>query len=168
MTHPPRAEFVEAMARGWQPFSTLDAMPWDQRPGRIFARFTGWKEHSGVTWAREHADLVWTRKDQPFHIAPDDRKRVMQQGDMDGIDGIAAWMPATMQLRDIVSTAAIPGLPALLAGTARVVTVEATEAMLEAADFQVVGCCNMDADDARECYDAMLAASPFPAPDAAP
>jgi hypothetical protein len=40
-----------------------------------------------------------------------------------------------------------------------VVPVEPTEAMLEAADMQVVGCCNMRVEDTRECWATMIAAA---------
>lgn len=142
-TPPAAAQIVEICARVWRPYAELEAMPWDQRPGRIFARFTGWCQHSGAMWAREHADLVWTRRDEPWCISPEDRKRVMAHGGMDGIDGISGWMPATMMLGGL---ATIPALTAAGLSVVASVEVEVTDAMTDAAMDAADGWYEIDGD----------------------
>lgn len=88
---------TDAAPSPWRPYADLEAAG-DNRPGRIFVRVEGWKEHSGAVWKREHADLVWTRPDEPFFIDPEGLKRILKDGGMDGIDRITGWCPATVML----------------------------------------------------------------------
>lgn len=69
----------------WQPISKMKEE--ETLPGRVFVRVEGWKEHSGCTWVRTHYDLVYTSNGH-WKIPEHEIKRIMKNGDMDGIDEI--------------------------------------------------------------------------------
>ena len=82
----------------WRPWHEFEAMPPDQRPGRIFVLVEGWKAHSGVMWDRRYADLAWTHPKQPFLLRQEDRDRIVRDGGMDGIEAVLMWHPASIML----------------------------------------------------------------------
>jgi hypothetical protein len=81
-----------------EPWRT-DELPFDNRPMRQFIVVDGWKEHSGVLWHRRYADLAYIRRDdQPDSMLGyrrEDMERIMRDGDMDGIEAVVGWRPAT-------------------------------------------------------------------------
>lgn len=82
----------------WMPGDTLpDTM---SRPGRCFIRVEGWKEHSGVTWARVWCDLVHTNNETHWGFRAADIDRMCRDGDMDGIERITHWAPGTFPAAD--------------------------------------------------------------------
>ena len=77
----------------WQTAETLpDVM---SRPGRCIIRVEGWRHHDGATWSRQWIDIVHTSSETRWGFRQRDITRIEHDGDMDGIDAITHWMPAT-------------------------------------------------------------------------
>lgn len=76
----------------WRQFSECPEVM--KRPGRCFVRVEGWKEHSGSLWHRSHCGLAGTSSETVWGFRQKDIDRLMEDGDMDGIDEFTHWMPA--------------------------------------------------------------------------
>lgn len=76
-----------------------DELPFDQRPGRQFILVEGFKEHSGRLWNRVWADVAFIRRgDQPDSLLGyrlEDMERIRRDGDMDVIEKVLGWLPAS-------------------------------------------------------------------------
>ncbi len=69
----------------WQKISSMGED--ETLPGRVFIRVEGWQEHSGGLWKRIHYDIVYTSNGN-WKISETELKRIMYNGDMEGIDEI--------------------------------------------------------------------------------
>lgn len=76
-----------------------DELPFEKRPSRQFILVEGWKEHSGQLWNRLYADVAFIRRDdQPDSLLGyrrEDIERILRDGDMDGIQKVLGWLPAS-------------------------------------------------------------------------
>lgn len=79
----------------WLPGETLPSP--ERRPGRCFIRVEGWSAHDGGphTWERVHCGMASTSSETHWGFRKSDIYKIMKDGDMDGIDAITHWMPAT-------------------------------------------------------------------------
>lgn len=90
-------DMAERSMRG--PQWRTDVLPFDQRPGRQFILVEGFKAHSGVLWNRVWADVAYIRReDRPdsfLGYRREDMDRIRRDGDMDGVEKILGWLPAS-------------------------------------------------------------------------
>lgn len=84
--------------------TSAELPPFDERPGRHFVRVEGWKEHSGTLWPRVWFDVAFIRReDQPDGVRGyrrSDMDRIMRDGDMDVIEAVTHWAPASFAFPD--------------------------------------------------------------------
>jgi hypothetical protein len=77
------------MTRQWQKIETLP--PPGERPGRVFVVIEGFKDHSGLSWYRQHAGLAYTYN---HGITPETLRKLEKEGDMEvGTAVVTHWMP---------------------------------------------------------------------------
>jgi hypothetical protein len=79
--------------------TSAELPPFDKRPARHFIRVEGWKEHSDGLWHRVWFDVAFIcREDQPDSMLGyrrSDMERIMRDGDMDCIEVVTHWAPAS-------------------------------------------------------------------------
>ena|ERR1700687_3546877 len=87
----------EEITLRWQPIS--ERPDFMEQPGRQFIRVEGWSNHTGgnITWHRTWSGIAWIRPqghpEEMHGYRREDIRRIMKEGDMDGIDEVTHWMP---------------------------------------------------------------------------
>lgn len=73
----------------------IDALPPPgERPGRVFVIVEGSKDHSGVSWRRQHAGIAATYNEG---FSPVDIAYLEERGDMDdGTGKVTHWLPINL------------------------------------------------------------------------
>lgn len=85
-----------------------DVLPFEHRPSRQFVLIEGFRSHSGQLWQRMWADVAFIRRDdQPdsmFGYRREDMERMMRDGDIECIERVVGWLPASFPYFNALAT----------------------------------------------------------------